>query len=72
VTLLPCYDPNDPRNGSGYHTGKSCIVSGCEKPAGMWWSPLWCMEHNMERMRQIDGQFDRVRRALAGKEAGEP
>jgi hypothetical protein len=43
----------DPRNGPGYHTGELCIVPGCRRPAGTWWSPLWCFEHNVERMDRI-------------------
>ena len=50
-------DPNNPGNGSKYHTGKSCIEPGCERPAGTAWSPYWCFEHNIERIDRISGQF---------------
>jgi len=47
-------DPHHKGNSSAYHTGETCIVIGCDKPAGTWWSRLWCFEHNVERMKRID------------------
>ncbi len=44
-------------NSPQYHTGKPCIVAGCTRPAGTWWSPLWCVEHNIERIDRIDKRF---------------
>ena len=61
---MPWRDPNDERNGSNYHTGKLCIERGCNEPAGTWWSPLWCFQHNVARMDGIDKQFQKVRTAL--------
>lgn len=58
--MLPCHDQDDPRNGSEYWTGKECIENGCHAPAGTAWSPLWCFDHNSERIRRIDEQFDRI------------
>lgn len=55
MKLVPCYDPNHEGNSAAYHTGKPCIEKGCERPAGTWWSKVWCFEHNVERMKRIDG-----------------
>jgi hypothetical protein len=63
-------DPNHEGNSAKYHTGKPCIVSGCEKPAGTLWGPYWCFEHNVERLERIGGQFEAVVAALAAKEGG--
>jgi hypothetical protein len=51
-------DPNHEGNSPSYHTGKPCIEKGCERPAGTWWSPHWCFEHNVERIKRISKQFD--------------
>jgi hypothetical protein len=64
-------DPGHPGNGPQYHTGKPCIEPGCNRPAGTWWSPIWCFEHNVQRIKGIDGQFEKVRAALAPRKEGE-
>jgi hypothetical protein len=46
-------DPNHPKNGPKYHTGKACVTEGCKNPAGTFWSPYWCHQHNVERMKRI-------------------
>jgi len=53
-------DPNHPDNSDRYHTGKPCITKGCNKPAGTWWSPLWCFECNVQRIRRIDSFLDTI------------
>jgi hypothetical protein len=53
-------DPNHEGNGAKYHTGKPCIETGCERPAGTWWSPHWCFEHNVERMDRISASLDDI------------
>jgi hypothetical protein len=53
-------DPNDEFNSPKYHTGKDCIEPGCSKPAGTWWSPLWCFECNVKRIDRISGQFEMI------------
>jgi hypothetical protein len=51
---IPAYkDENHEGNSSKYHTGNACVEKGCSRPAGTWWSPLWCMEHNVERMSRV-------------------
>jgi hypothetical protein len=41
-------------NSHAYMTGKPCIVAGCNGPGGTAWSPLWCVKHNISRMKQIE------------------
>jgi len=46
-------DPNDEGNSSRYHTGKECVEAECHNPAGTAWSPYWCFECNVKRMKGI-------------------
>ena len=52
-------DPNDDGNSPRFHTGGPCIEEGCDKPAGTAWSPYWCFECNVARMKKI-GDFLRA------------
>ena len=65
--LMPFEDPNHKGNSPEFHTGEPCIEKGCEKPAGTWWSKLWCFEHNVERMRRIDRQFTDIAKSYGIK-----
>ncbi|MGW1422677.1 hypothetical protein ACWAT4_21485 [Bradyrhizobium manausense] len=57
-------NPEHDGNSAKWHTGKQCIEKGCKKPAGTWWSPHWCFDHNVERMQRISaGLNDAVERA---------
>jgi hypothetical protein len=60
-------DPNDPRNWPESHTGKPCIEPGCSKTAGTEWSPYWCFEHNVERIKKIDTQLRKLISDMAKK-----
>jgi hypothetical protein len=60
TTLIAFEDPNHEGNSPKYHTGKPCIEPGCDKPAGTWWSPYWCFEHNVERIKRVTRQFDEI------------
>lgn len=51
-------DLDDPGNGSTYHTGRHCVEPECTNPAGTAWSPYWCAQHNIERMRRITQRLD--------------
>ncbi len=62
--LKPSHDPDHEGNSAKHHTGKNCIEKGCVRPAGTLWSPLWCFNHNVERMRRIDRALAPVRKAL--------
>lgn len=53
-------DPSDPGNGPEYHTGKPCIEAGCDRPAGTAWSPYWCFECNVKRIKRVSDQFEEL------------
>jgi hypothetical protein len=55
-------DPNHEGNSAQYHTGKKCI--DCDKPAGTWWSKLWCFDCNVKRMTHLNKQFDKLAQDL--------
>ena len=55
--FMPAYDKSHVKNSKIYHTGKECIEKDCHKPAGTYWSHLWCVDCNIARMRRIDAQF---------------
>jgi len=52
-------DPKHEGNSEKYHTGKLCI-NGCGRPAGTAWSPHWCFECNVKRIKNIDAAFDKL------------
>jgi hypothetical protein len=54
--LQPFEDPEHPGNGAQYQTGKPCIEE-CGRPAGTWWSPFWCFECNVARIRRISAKL---------------
>lgn len=56
--MMKYKDPNHEHNSAFWHTGKKCIEKGCGKPAGTWWSPVWCFEHNAERMDRITANLN--------------
>ena len=58
-------NPEYEGNSSKYHTGKKCIERGCEKPAGTTWSPYWCFEHNVERIKRVDEGFENIMNRFA-------
>lgn len=64
------HDPNDPDNGSEYHTGKPCI-EGCGRPAGTAWSPYWCQPCNAARLDKITGQLTAMAAGAGAGEGGE-
>lgn len=38
-------------------SGQPCIEQGCDEPAGTLWGPLWCPDHDSERLDRISAQF---------------
>ena len=50
--LRPFEDPGHEGNGAKYLTGKPCI--DCGNPAGTAWSPHWCFECNVKRIKRIN------------------
>lgn len=39
-------------------SGRVCIEDGCGSAAGTWWGPLWCPEHDKERLDRVSGQLE--------------
>jgi hypothetical protein len=44
-------------NSAKYHTGKKCIETNCNNPAGTAWSPYWCVDCNIKRIDRITKQL---------------
>lgn len=61
--LEPFEDPNDERNGAKFRTGKQCI--DCPRPAGTAWSPVWCFECNVARMRRVSASLASIAKRRA-------
>jgi len=55
----PFEDPEHELNGMKYHTGKMCVC-GCGRKAGTAWSPYFCFECNVKRMKKIDCQIKTI------------
>lgn len=45
-------------------SGLVCIESGCGKPAGTFWGPYWCPEHDKQRLERVTAQFHEIREHL--------
>lgn len=45
-------------------SGRTCIEDGCEQAAGTFWGPLWCPDHDQERIDRIDSQMREIARSL--------
>lgn len=58
--MLPYQDPAHEGNSAKYHTGKPCSTKGCKSPAGTWWGPHWCFQHNVARMDGISASLDDI------------
>lgn len=39
-------------------SGRTCIESGCDLPAGTLWGPLWCPDHDRERLERVTRQME--------------
>lgn len=44
-------------------SGRLC-VEGCGQPAGTWWGPYWCPEHDMERLDRISASFAAIEQQM--------
>lgn len=60
-------DRDDPFNGPEYQTGKVCWTPGCNRPAGTWWSQLFCFDCNVKRMDKIDRNLRTMAADLEGR-----
>ena len=43
---------------------RACLTAGCEEPAGTPWGPLWCADHDDERIHRISTQLADLRRGV--------
>ena len=60
--MKACENPDHEGNSEKYHTGKVCIEKGCGCPAGTLWSPYWCFQCNVARIKRISQQLDTLQR----------
>ena len=37
-------------------SGRTCIED-CDQPAGTWWGPHWCPDHDVERIDRISASL---------------
>ena len=49
-------------------SGRTCIEQGCDEPAGTLWGPLWCPEHDADRLNHASRQME----SLLGAPPGHP
>jgi hypothetical protein len=47
-------------------SGRTCIEHGCNAEAGTLWGPLWCPEHDKERLDRITKNLDELLGTLLG------
>lgn len=52
-------DPKHEGNSDDHLTGLLCIT-GCGRAAGTAWSPHWCFECNVDRMRRITKKLEEL------------
>ncbi len=60
-------DPNHEGNSKKYHTKKLCIERGCPNMAETAWNPYWCFKHNVERMRKITEELNKLASSFDNK-----
>ena len=41
-------------------SGRTCIERGCDTAAGTHWGPMWCPEHDMERLDRITASLESI------------
>lgn len=41
-------------------SGSTCVEQECDSPAGTWWTPLWCPDHDLVRLNRISNQFAKL------------
>jgi hypothetical protein len=39
-------------------SGGVCVESACEEQAGTLWGPMWCPEHDKERLDRVSDSLD--------------
>ena len=48
-------------------SGRTCIEGGCDRSAGTLWGPLWCPDHDQERLDRIDRQMRKIQASFRGR-----
>ena len=60
-----------PKCGDGHvcqtPSGRACVERGCDEPAGTLWGPMWCPEHDRERLDRVSVQFEALADAAKGE-----
>lgn len=46
-----------PENDPSRRSGKPCVESGCDEPAGTAWGPYFCVRHNAARLDRISASL---------------
>lgn len=41
-------------------SGRACAEQPCDQPAGTWWGPYWCPEHDKQRLDRVTRGFASV------------
>lgn len=50
-------------------SGRVCVEAGCDQPAGTLWGPMWCPDHDRERLDRISASLDAL---IAGQAPAAP
>lgn len=45
-------------------SGRTCVERGCDQAAGTPWTPLWCPEHDVERLDRISAGLKGIAASL--------
>lgn len=41
-------------------SGRTCTEQACMNPAGTYWGPYWCPEHDKERLDRISASLEAI------------
>lgn len=41
-------------------SGRVCVEDGCNELAGTAWGPLWCPDHDRERLDRVSAQMESI------------
>jgi hypothetical protein len=47
-------------------SGRTCVEKGCLEPAGTFWGPMWCPEHDAQRLDRITASLSQISASLKG------
>lgn len=42
----------------------TCVERGCTEPAGTPWGPMWCADHDDERIHRITASLEAIEASL--------